>query len=275
MRSEHRGRVRRAWLGIPSSLVCGVLTTAGRAPPASQPVSADDRPPHHRRKPHHRPRDTGVYRPRCEVPAAQGTMPSWSSSLDTPGGAYDAHAARSSSACWPPDAPVAVYVAPKGRAPHPPARSFWPPPTLLSWRPAPTLARGVTRVRYRGKTSGGTTSGEGHQRRRGPHAQHRLRSAAATALYQAGGDGSQRQVSFSASEAVDAQIVDLRSPRTRRTYWPQLNGPDTPRPPRVRCIANVAFCLQKRTLKMTVRGSGSLRSSPPPRGSSQSCTASA
>lgn len=234
--------VRRAWLGI-LVVVCGVITTAGRAPrPVSQSapptvllITVDRNIDH----------VTQGFIAHAVSQAEQEHDALLLIQLDTPGGAYDA-TRKIVQHLLAADVPVAVYVAPKG------ARAASAGTFMLAAANFAVMAPGTnigaaSPVSATGRDIGGTL-----QEKVTNDAAALMRSIA----QERGRNGDKLEVtirnaaSFSASEAVDAHIVDFIAKDTE-DLLAQLNG-RTVKTAAGPVIMNVASAA-KRTLKMTLR----------------------
>jgi membrane-bound serine protease (ClpP class) len=234
--------VRRAWLGI-LILVCGVITTAGRAPqPASQSAPTTVLLITVNRNIDH---VTQGFIAHAVKQAEQEHDALLVIQLDTPGGAYDA-TRKIVQHLLAADVPVAVYVAPKG------ARAASAGTFILAAANFAVMAPGTnigaaSPVSTTGKDIGGTL-----QEKVTNDAAALMRSIA----QERGRNGDKLEVtvrnavSFSASEAVDARVVDFIAKDTE-DLLAQLNG-RTAQTAAGPVIMNVASA-SKRTLDMTVR----------------------
>jgi membrane-bound serine protease (ClpP class) len=234
--------VRRAWLGI-LIVVCGVFTTAGRDPQSSSQSA---------------PTTVLFITVNRNIDhVAQGFIAQAVSQaeqehdallviqLDTPGGTYDA-TRKIVQHLLAADVPVAVYVAPKG------ARAASAGTFILAAANFAIMAPGTnigaaSPVSATGKDIGGTL-----QEKVTNDAAALMRSIA----QERGRNGDKLELtvrnaaSFSASEAVDAHIVDLVAKDTE-DLLAQLNG-RTAQTAAGPVIVNVASA-SKRTLTMTLR----------------------
>ncbi len=234
--------VRRAWLGI-LILVCGVFTTARLAPqPASQSAPTTVLFITVNRNIDH---VTQGFIAHAAKQAEQEHDALLVIELDTPGGEYDA-TRKIVQHLLAADVPVAVYVAPKG------ARAASAGTFILAAANFAVMAPGTnigaaSPVSATGKDIGGTL-------------QEKVTNDAAAlmrSIAQERGRNSDKlevtvrnAVSFSASEAVNAHIVDFIAKDTE-DLLAQLNG-RTAQTAAGPVIMNVASA-SKRTLKMTVR----------------------
>jgi membrane-bound serine protease (ClpP class) len=234
--------VRRTWLGI-LILVCGVITTADRdAQPASQSAPTTVLFITVNRNIDH---VTQAFIAHAVSQAEQEHDALLVIQLDTPGGAYDA-TRKIAQHLLAADVPVAVYVAPKG------ARAASAGTFILAAANFAVMAPGTnigaaSPVSATGKDIGGTL-----QEKVTNDAAALMRSIA----QERGRNGDKLEltvrnaVSFSASEAVDAHIVDFIAKDTG-TLLAQLNG-RTAQTAAGPVIMNVASA-SARTLKMTLR----------------------
>jgi membrane-bound serine protease (ClpP class) len=233
---------RRAWLGI-LIVVCGVITTAGQAPqPANQSV-----PPTVLLITVNRNIDhvTQGFIAHAVRQAEQERDALLVIQLDTPGGAYDA-TRKIVQHLLAADVPVAVYVTPKG------ARAASAGAFILAAANFAVMAPGTnigaaSPVSATGKDLGGTL-----QEKVTNDAAALMRSIA----QERGRNGDKLEVtvrsavSFSASEAVDADIIDFIAGDTE-DLLAQLNG-RTAQTAAGPVILNVASAA-KRALTMTPR----------------------
>ncbi len=234
--------VRRAWLGI-LILACGVISTAGRdLEPASQSAPTTVLFITVNRNIDH---VTQEFIAHAVKQAEQEHDALLVIQLDTPGGAYDATRTIVQHLLAA-DVPVAVYVAPKG------ARAASAGTFILAAANFAAMAPGTnigaaSPVSATGEDIGGTL-----QEKVTNDAAALMRSIA----QERGRNGDKLEVtvrnavSFSASEAVKAHIVDFIA-KDPEDILAQLNG-RTAQTAAGPVIMNVASA-SKRTLKMTVR----------------------
>ena len=234
--------VRRAWLGI-LILVCGVLTTAGRAPqPASQSAPATVLLITVNRTIDH---VTQGFIADAVKKAEQEHDALLVIQLDTPGGALDA-TRKIVQHLLAADVPVAVYVAPKG------ARAASAGTFILAAANFAVMAPGTNIGAASPVSSTGKDIGGILQEKVTNDAAALMRSIAR----ERGRNGDKLEVtvrnavSFSASEAVDAHVVDFLAKDTA-DLLAQLNG-RTAQTAAGPVIMNVASP-STRILKMTLR----------------------
>jgi membrane-bound serine protease (ClpP class) len=234
--------VRRAWLGI-LILVCGVITTAGRDPqPASQSAPTTVLFITVNRNIDH---VTQGFIAHAVSQAEQEHDALLVIQLDTPGGVYDA-TRKIAQHLLAADVPVAVYVAPKGARAASAGTFILAAANFAVMAPSTNIGA-ASPVSATGKDIGGTL-----QEKITNDAAALMRSIA----QERGRNGDKLEltvrnaVSFSASEAVDAHIVDFIAKDTQ-DLLAQLNG-RTAQTAAGPVIVNVASA-SARTLNMTLR----------------------